>query len=208
LGFWLNGLHRMTDRFVDQVLFRRRHDAERRLTRFAAGLPHAGSFAMVDGALATEPAEALALESAAVLRLDDSDRFELKSSVGWPDGAMRSLGEQDPLLLYLHGAHEALRLSDVHWRRDDLPADGRGPAVAVPIVVRHQLTAIMLLGPHATGEDFDQGELHLLESCAVAAGAAYDHLEADRLRSQAKDLQRTIESLRQSLQAAGLHPAT
>jgi hypothetical protein len=108
----------------------------------------------------------------------------------------------------LHGAHEALRLADVNWARAGFPADARGPALAVPIVVRHQLTAIMLLGPHASGEDFDPGELRLLESCAVAAGAAYDHLEADALRSMTDDMRRTIESLRQTLQANGFIPAT
>jgi hypothetical protein len=208
LGFWLNGLHRTTDQFVDQVLFRRRHDAERRLTRLAAGLPHASSYGVVDGALVTEPAEAFGLDSAALFRRGASGEFERKASVGWPNAAASALREDDPLLLYLHGAQEALRLSDLRWARAEFPADAHSPVLAVPIVVRHQLTAVMLLGPHTTGEDYDSGEIRLLESCAVAAGAAYDHLDADALRAKSDEMQRTIDSLRQTLQSQGMLPAT
>jgi GAF domain-containing protein len=204
LGFWLNGLHRMTDRFVDQVLFRRRHDADRRLTRLAAGLPHASSFGMVDEALVREPAEALGLDSAALFRRDATGNFELKASVGWPAGAMKSFGEQDTLLLYLQGAREALRLSDVRWPHAEVLESAHRPALGVPIIVRHQIAAIAFFGQHASGEEFDSGEIRLLESCAIAAGAAYDHLEADELRSKTDEMQRTIDSLRLTLQTYGV----
>jgi len=207
LGFWLNGLHRLVDKFVDQVLFRRRHDAERRLTRLASGLPHASSFEMVDDVLVSEISDALNLSSAALFRKDVSGDFTLQASAAWPESAMSSLHGQEALLVYLHGSSEALRLSEVQWHAAGYPKDAASPALAVPIVVRHEVSAVLLLDAHVSGEDFDSGELRLLEACAVAAGAAYDHLAADALRNKAEEMQRTIDSLRQSLQAQGGLPA-
>ena len=213
IGFSLNGLHRQIDRFVDGLLFRSRHAAERTLTRFAAGLPHAASFELVDEMLAEETTAALGLTSAAVFRRTSEHCFDRMAAVGWEGATATRLTERDRLVLHLEGERQALKLADVRWNRTDLPAAPAEPALALPVFVRHQLEGIVVLGAHATGEDFDAYELRLLTNCAVAAGAAYDHLDADALRRRVEDLQRMLDSLRPSAGAqeganAWIQPST
>lgn len=208
IGFWMNALHRQIDRLVDNVLFKSRHVAERALMRFAAGLPHAASFELADDMLADETAAALGLASAAVFRRTSPHRFERMSAVGWGAGTATCLDERDRLVLQLEGERQALRLSEIRWSRADVPAGSAEPALAIPILIRHELGAIVVLGPHKTGEDFDADELRLLSNCAVAAGAAYDHLDADALRRRVDELQHTVESLRTNLQTHGVPSAT
>jgi hypothetical protein len=74
----------------------------------------------------------------------------------------------------------------------------------LPISVRHELDTIVLFGAHRGGEDFDPDELAWLSSLAAAAGAAYDHLEADALRQRLEHLRRENESQRIMLQRNGL----
>ena len=204
IGFSLSGLHRAVDRVVDGLLFRARHAAERTLTRFAAGLPHAASFELVDEMLAEETSAALGLTSAAVFRRTGEHLFDRMAAIGWDDGTATQLTERDSLVLHLEGERKALRLGEVRWNRADVPIGAARPALALPIFVRHRLGGIVLLGPHATGEDFDADEMRLLENCAVAAGAAYDHLEADALRRRVDELQGALDALGSTLQPHGI----
>lgn len=203
-GLWMNKLHQQVDRFVDNVLFRSRHLAERALKRLSAGLPHAASYRVVDEILAEETAKNLSLASTALFRRTSQKRFERTSSVGWGKGTATALDDQDRLIIYLAGERESLRLPNIHWNQENLPTGAAEPMLAIPIFVRHELDAILILGAHVTGEDLDADEIRLLEECAVAAGAAYDHLEADALREKIVELQHTLTSMRTTLQAHGL----
>lgn len=207
IGFWLNGLHARVDRFVDSVLFRRRHEAERSLARVARGLPHATSMALVDKMLVSEPFTALDLTSAALFRRNESGGYDFATSMEWPDGTIRSLQPDDSLIPHLQGEAGALRISSLQWAPHDVPTGSARPALAVPVLVRRQLEAIALYGPHSGGEDFDPDELQWLNALAVAAGAAYDHLEADALRRELAESRRESESLRIALQRFGPLPA-
>lgn len=203
-GFSMNALHRQVDRFINNVLFRSRHLAERALKRLALGLPHAASYRVVDEILGEETAATLGLASAALFRRTSPNRFERTASVGWSAGTTQHLGEADRLLVYLAGEREPLSLAEAHQHFVNFPTGMAEPMLAIPVFVRHELAAVVVLGGHRTGEDFDADEIRLLENCAVAAGAAYDHLEADALRQYAGELQQTIESMRTTLQAHGL----
>ena len=207
VGFWLNGLHARVDQFVDSVLFRRRHAAERRLARLTRGLPHSTSTGMIDTSLISEPYDALELTSAALFRRDASGRYERVSSHGWPASCAGELGTDDPLILHLQAERGAIRLSEIHWARDDAPGGAARPALALPIVVRHELDAIALFGGHRGGEDFDPDEIAWLNALSVAAGAAYDHLEADALRQELQRVRTENETQRLALQQHGLLPA-
>ncbi|MFI5389268.1 MAG: hypothetical protein ACHQY2_06070, partial [Candidatus Eremiobacterales bacterium] len=133
VGFWLNGLHSRVDRFVDSVLFRRRHAAEHRLARLARGLPHATSIAVVDASLIAEPCDALDLASAALFRRDVSGRYTRVTAVGWPEGTAEELSIDDPLILHLQAERGVIRLGELHWSRDDAPTGLARPALALPI---------------------------------------------------------------------------
>lgn len=203
-GLWMNTLHQQVDGFVDNVLFRSRHLAERALKRLSAGLPHAASYRVVDEILAEETAKNLSLASTALFRRTSQKRFDRTSCVGWGKGTATALDDQDRLIIYLAGERESLRLSNIHWNQENFPTGPAEPTLAIPIFVRHELDAILILGAHITGEDLDAGEIRLLEECAVAASAAYDHLEADALRENIEELQHTLTSMRTTLQAHGL----
>jgi GAF domain-containing protein len=207
VGFWMNGLHHRVDQFVDRVLFRRRHAAERRLARLTRGLPHATSSELVDASIVTEPRDALELTSAALFRRDGSGHYRRVTALEWPAGTTADLGSDDPLIVHLQAERGAIRLSELHWSRDGAPSDGARPALALPIMVRHELEAIALLGAHRGGEDFDPDELQWLNSLAVAAGAAYDHLAADALRQELDRVRRVSAAQQLALQEHGLLPA-
>lgn len=194
LGFWLNGLHRRIDRFVDSVLFRQRYLAARRLARAAAGLPHAASIGAVDEMLVSEPADALKLASAAVFRRRDGAGFMREAALNWPARSARSLNSSEQLILHLRGEHGPLRLDDVHWPRTDLPHGDNEPVLAVPVLVRDRLMAIALYGSHVNGEALDPDEVASIDRLATGAATAYDHLEAEALR-------RELELLRARMRA-------
>jgi len=66
MGFGINAMHRLIDRFIDRLLFRRRHLAEVRLARATAGIHHVTQASAIDETLTDEPVDALGLASAAV----------------------------------------------------------------------------------------------------------------------------------------------
>ena len=69
------------DKFIDVVLFRRRHLAEARLERVAATLPHAASGTLVEEMLVAEPADALDLGFGSRIRVRRKPRM-LRRSIG------------------------------------------------------------------------------------------------------------------------------
>jgi hypothetical protein len=73
----------------------------------------------------------------------------------------------------------------------------------MPVLLRDQLVAIVLYGPHRSGADIDPDEVRGVLLLVERAGAAYDHIEARALREQVTSLirerdakQREIEMLR------------
>jgi hypothetical protein len=200
IGFSLNTMHGRVDHFVDSVLFRRRHIAEKRLARVARMLPHAPSVDFVDETLSVEPESALELSSSAVFRRQSDGTFRRRFAVGW-DGSTESIDASDHLVVQLHAELEPLRLSDIRWPRSDIPTGLYQPLLAVPIVIRHELAAIALYGGHVGGEALDPDEVRSLRELAVPAGVAYDHIEAEMLRLQLEELRTSNDELRRDRDA-------
>ena len=188
-GFGLDGMHRRVDKFIDRVLYRQRHLAEARLDRVAAGISHMTSDRAVDTALVDEPAHALDLVSAAIFRRQDGKGFSRVASVGWATDATEELPADDPILLHMQGERGPLRLRHIKRRADNFPKKAAVPIIAFPLLVRHQLEGLALYGAHVTGEDIDPDEVRILERLATSAAAAYDHIEAQNLRSKFQDIQ-------------------
>lgn len=206
VGFWLNGLHARVDEIVDRVLFRRRHAAEHRLERLTRGLPHAESIEAVDAALVSEPCDALDLTMGALYRANDRGEFARRGHARWSHGTPADVPSSDPLVLHLQAERGALRLAELHWSFDGSNGNTARPVLALPIIVRHELDAIVLFGGHRGGEDFDPDELRWLNALAAAAGAAYDHLEADALRKELERVTRESAARLAALEQHGLIP--
>lgn len=196
-GIWLNALHARIDRFVDSVLFRRRHLAEARLERAAKTLVHAESATVIDETLVVEPCDALALAAAAVFRADGGV-FVRTSAQGWDgdDNAaeepyVEHLTRNDRLVVTLLAELQPIDLTDVSWIPAGVPHGLRQPLLAAPFVVRHELLGFALYSGHVGGEALDPDEKASLSRLAVAAAVAYEHVnakamlaETERLRAQ------------------------
>lgn len=178
LGMFFNTLHHRVDRFVDQLLFKSRHLAEKHLHTVIRSMPFAISEEQVDRMLVDEPHRSFALQAAAVLGCDESGDFTLRYATGLPMG-MSVIHRGDPLPTYLQGERCALRLNE---------HGSNVQALAIPVFSHGDLDAIALYGLHVNGTDFDAEEIALFEQVAIAAGNAYDRLEAKRLRDRVREL--------------------
>ncbi len=198
LGLSLNYLHGRLDRFIDVVLFRRRHLAEARLERTAATLPHATSRELVADLLIAEPADALDLASAAVfVQSEDETRYVRTRAESWDDENAAELDADDHLVVRLKAELGPVRLEDVRWPRADVPGGKRQPIYAVPVAVGNRLEAIALYGGHTGGEDLDPDERKIVRALANAAALAYDHIRALELRKSLDEARGENASLRQ-----------
>jgi hypothetical protein len=207
IGSWLNMLHRNVDRFVDSTFFRQRHLAEERLTKAAAAVLRAETHEVVDRFLVHEPLRVLNLTSAAIFRRESaSGHFVREMAVGWERVDTRELTPDDPFVLHLLAEAAAVRLADVVWPTEQPTRPVGDSVLALPVLLRDELVAIALYGPHRNGADIDPDEVRSVALLAERAGAAYDHIEARALRSHVDALirerdaqRREIEQLRASL---------
>ncbi len=206
IGSWLNMLHRNVDRFIDSTLFRQRHLAEERLAKAAAAVLRAESPEVVDRFLVHEPVRALDLTSAAIFHRDAAKgRFARAAAFGWDHVDTRELTSDDPLVLHLLTEGASVRLADVVWPSESSSAHLGDALLAMPVMLREELAAVVLYGPHRNGADIDPDEIRGVVLLVERAGAAYDHIEARTLREQVASLirerdakQREIETLRTS----------
>jgi len=204
LGFSLNGLHGRTSVVVDRVFFRQRHEAEVRLERAAHTISHAPTPTAVQQLLVKTPYEELRLESAALFRQSVDGVFRREYTLGWPESALSVISAEDLLVLHLAAGREALRPSEIRWECDDLPRDGAAPIIAFPVFVRQRLEAFVLFGSHRNGADIDPDEQRLLRQLAANAGAAYDHIDAERVRAEMERGRAEMDGMR--LELATLRP--
>ncbi|HZV77803.1 MAG TPA: hypothetical protein VFF63_08615 [Candidatus Babeliales bacterium] len=201
IGSWLNMLHRNVDRFIDSTFFRQRHLAEERLTKAAAAVLRAESREVVDRFLVHEPLKALDLHSAAIFRGSDaSGRFIREMAVGWERVETRELTQEDPLVLHLLAEQTPVRLADVVWPSEESPMRLGDSVLAMPVLLRDQLAAIVLYGPHRNGTDIDPDEARAVSLLVERAGAAYDHIEARTLREKVDALMRERDAQRREIE--------
>ena len=204
-GLWFNALHRRVDTFIDATFFRQRHKAEMQLARDAAALPLAPTTSAVAHFLVSEPVHALMLASAALFRRNSDGIFGREQSEGWGADDISRLGaEDDPLLMLAQTAGGPLSLYDHRWRTEAVPAGAACPVLALPIMVRRELVAIVFFGSHIHGEGLDPDEIKALAGLQTGAAAAYDHLDAERLRRDNESMKQRVGSLEMRLAQADI----
>jgi hypothetical protein len=199
-GLWFNGLHRRVDSFIDTTFFRQRHKAEAQLARGAAALPLAPTTSAVAHFLVSEPAQAMMLASAALFRRNRDGIFVREQSEGWGSDDISRLGaDDDPLLMLAQAARGPLSLYDHRWRTEAVPTGPARPVLALPIMVRRELAAIVFFGSHLHGEGLDPDEIKALAGLQTGAAAAYDHLDAEALLRENESMKRQVASLEMRL---------
>ncbi len=208
MGFGLNGMHARVDRFVDAVIFRKRHAAEQRLARVAAGLPHTESYETIAKLVIREPVDALGLRSGAFFRRSDGGAFHCEYSAAMPAGPQTVIKSDEALLTHLHGERGCVTLRDVGWTFPISADAASAPVIAFPIFVRHELRAIAFYGGHDTGEAIDPDELRALEGLAAGASSALDHVAAAELARRLEEYRQTIEALKDDVRSLRAAQAT
>jgi len=207
-GFWFNGLHKRVDSFIDAVFFRQRHKAEVQLARVAAALPLATTTSAVAECLVSEPVQAMSLASAALFRCNRDSVYMREQSEGWDIGDLSELDDSDERLLMLARAEGGpLSLYEHRWRTQNVPPGPAHPVLVLPIIVRHELAAVVFYGAHVHGEALDPDEIETIAGLASGAATAYDHLDAESMKRKVDSLTSENESLRSLLPEAYIQPA-
>lgn len=207
-GFWFNGLHKRVDSFIDATFFRQRHRAEVQLARNAAALPSATTPHIAAQALVREPARALTLASAALFRRGKDGAYVREESEGWAAGDITRLDDNDGhFVMLLQAESGPISLYDHPWRTEGVPSGPAHPVLALPIIVRRELTAVVFYGAHVHGEALDPDEIKAIAGLAPGAAAAYDHLQAESMQRKVDSLENEVESLRIRLAEAQIQPA-
>ncbi len=183
IGFFMNTMHHRLDRFVDGILFRKRHLAERHIALVAHALRHAEHENAVNKMLVDEPVRSFDLVFGALARRIEEDTFEVVYVNGDVAVGGRFTGAET-LCAYLRSERKALMLRYHFWHADALRAGEVEPSIAVPVFSHGELDAIAFYAPHRNGTELDGDEIELIDRVADAAGAAFDRLEARALRER------------------------
>ena len=181
LGLSIRYVHKVADRIVDQVLFRKRHEDEAAMRRFA----HEAGF-ITDRATLLERAASTVKTStgadASILVLDDS----LRSSVD----------ENDPALVALRAWHKPVDL-------EEFPGSALHGQFAFPMVARGELVGALLCGTKQDSEVYAPDEAEALQLLADGVGSALSLLyQAQRgsneaLSAEIAELRAAIRDLRE-----------
>lgn len=159
LGLSLHPIHARVDRFVNGVLFRKRHEDEQALRRFARDVAFITDASVaIDRAIDTlkRHADAACVD---VVVLDGAGRYG-------------EIDENDPALVALRASHEMV---DLHLANTALKGE-----FAFPMQCRGHLVGALVIGPKASGEPYAPDETAAIEEVAHGVGVTLDLLRTRR----------------------------
>ena len=166
LGVSLRYIHMYVERFVDRVFFRKRHEDESALRRFA----HEASYisdrsTLLDRAVQTVK-EHTSAQGAAILVRDGSAAYAFAT-----DGQRADVSENDPGIVALRAWNKPI---DLHVFPD---SQLRGE-FAFPMISRGDLVGALICGPKHDGEAYAPDESEALLALAHGVGTALDTLSS------------------------------
>ncbi|MGR4064136.1 MAG: hypothetical protein ACLQPV_01650 [Vulcanimicrobiaceae bacterium] len=179
LGLSLRFIHKYVDGFVDRVFFRKRHDDERALRRFA----HEAAYitdreTLLERALRTVEAHTDAGDAEILVR-DGSAAY-----ASGLNGTRKRVDENDPGITALRAWNKPV---DLHTISDSAL---RGE-FAFPMISRGALVGALVCGPKRDGEAYAPDESDALLALAHGVGTALDTLSL-RSEAEAVPLQQTL----------------
>jgi hypothetical protein len=178
LGISLRYIHWYVERFVDRVFFRKRHEDESALRRFA----HEASYisdrsTLLDRAMRTVK-EHTSAHDAAILVRDGAAAYAFDT-----DGRRTEVSENDPGIIALRAWKKPI---DLHT----FPDSRLRGEFAFPMISRGDLVGALICGPKRDGESYAPDESDALLALAHGVGTALDTLS-----SQSRGV---IESIRET----------
>ena len=151
LGLGVHPIHALVDRFIDSVFFRKRHEAERTLRRFAK-----------EAAFITDPA--IVVERTSAILRDHTDCTSVRVLLDDGAGAYGGVTENDPALVTLRESHAVVRLRGLET---ELSGDS-----CYPMSAGGRLIGALVVGPKRLGESFAPDEREAISELAHGVGIA------------------------------------
>lgn len=180
LGLSIHPIHLRVDRLIDNVFFRKRHEDERALHRFAREATY-----MTDSEMILRRAAAALEEHADCTSID----FLLHDDANTYGG----IDENDAALVTLRESHEIV---DLHGFGSALRGE-----FAYPMLARGRLVGVLVLGPKRSGEARAPDESRAIAQLAHGVAVALDLLgvERDGPANALLDAVRTLEQSNRTL---------
>lgn len=189
LGLSMRYIHQRVDTVVDSVLFRKRHEDERALIDFSKEAAYVTDLeALLDAAIERIRRHTDARGAALLVECDGA----YGAARAFGDGAGPPVSENDEAVLSLKTWHRAI---DPHHYVTSLQG-----ALALPMLARGRLVAILSLGERVGGEAYAPDEVEALSQFAHGVGSALDSL-SERRNDNSADLRRLIVELAAEVQA-------
>lgn len=186
----LASAHKWMQWALEQLVFRDKIKARTIVRNLGASLAYAPSETVVESVLAYEAPRQMGLTSAAHFAAAGRGTFVRRnSSPGWNAAHSSKLGLDDNLIRLVVTQRKPVRTADVGWSRDDSPSGNEWPDLAVPVVLRDEVVAIDLYGPHKDHFEIDADEIETLSDLADHAAWAMDHIRAETLEQALQLLQ-------------------
>ena len=196
IGFSLNTIHGRIEAFLNNVLFREQRRAEEALHHASRALANTSSEKTLIEFLVDEPVRVLGLRSAALFLAPASGAaFKRAADRGWTHAEAESIDAEDPLIAELRADNAPVVLDGRPRPPTTLPGGPKAPSVVVPLVMRGTVFGFVLYGPRSNGVALTPDEQGLLEAIARSAGAAYDHIDADRSHARIRRLEDRLREL-------------
>ncbi len=196
IGLTLNTLHGRIEGWLNSVFFRDQKRADDALRRAARALATTSSEKTLIEFLVEEPVRVLDLTSAALfLARREGGEFERTAARGWTREETERIDPEDPLIVELRAELGPVVLDGRPRAETILPGGAKAPSLVVPLVMRATVFGFVFYGVRSSGLALSPDERILLESIAVNAAAAFDHIDAERSRARIHELERRLHEL-------------
>jgi hypothetical protein len=196
IGFTLNALHGRVENFLNSFFFRDQRRAEEALRHASRALANTSSEKTLVEFLVGEPVRVLGLTSAALfLAQRDGGNFVRTADSGWTRQEAEVIDSEDPLIVELRAELAPIVLDGRPRPETILPGGAKAPSLVVPLLMRGGVFGFVFYGPRGNGTPLAADERGLLEAIARSAGAAYDHIDADKAHARIIDLEDRIRQL-------------
>ncbi|MGA8097846.1 MAG: PDZ domain-containing protein [Candidatus Cybelea sp.] len=179
LGISLQYIHKHVERFVDRVFFRKRHEDESALRRFAQEASYISDRSTLLDRAVQMVKDHTSADEAAILVRDGTATYDLAT-----DGRRAEVSENDPGIVALRAWNKPI---DLHL----FPRSQLSGELAFPMISRGALVGALVCGPKRDGEAYAPDESEALLALAHGVGTALDTLssQGDRVLESIRETQ-------------------